>query len=113
MKILHSHYRTITHSDAYRITIRRVTNDQPRLSRLVTVPDSMDSGANDSAVVSTTTHSSSADSGNHMPAIRKKERDYEGMFEFKKEEIPVVIRHLVIGNKTNEKVGCMFFHFVF
>jgi hypothetical protein len=32
-----------------------------------------------------------------MPAIRKKERDYEGMFEFRKEDVSVVIRHLIIG----------------
>lgn len=32
-----------------------------------------------------------------MPVIRKKERDYEGMFEFKKEDINVIIRHMVIG----------------
>ncbi|XP_029160851.1 unconventional myosin-Va isoform X2 [Nylanderia fulva] len=37
--------------------------------------------------------------GSNMPAIRKKERDYEGMFEFRKEEINVVIRHLVIELK--------------
>ena len=53
--------------------------------------------ANDSTIMSTTTHSS-ADSGSHLPAIRKKERDYEGMFEFKKEDITVVIRQLVISN---------------
>jgi len=35
--------------------------------------------------------------GNNMPIIRKKERDYEGMFEFRKEDINVIIRHLVIG----------------
>lgn len=35
--------------------------------------------------------------GSNMPIIRKKERDYEGMFEFRKEDINVVIRHLVIG----------------
>jgi len=35
--------------------------------------------------------------GTNMPIIRKKERDYEGMFEFRKEDINVIIRHLVIG----------------
>jgi len=35
--------------------------------------------------------------GSTMPIIRKKERDYEGMFEFRKEDINVIIRHLVIG----------------
>ncbi|XP_043283609.1 unconventional myosin-Va isoform X3 [Venturia canescens] len=59
------------------------------------LPDSTES-ANDSGIVSTTTHS---EGGNHLPAIRKKERDYEGMFEFKKEDITVVIRHLVIDLK--------------
>ncbi|XP_072764523.1 unconventional myosin-Va isoform X2 [Anoplolepis gracilipes] len=37
--------------------------------------------------------------GSNMPAIRKKERDYEGMFEFRKEDINVIIRHLVIELK--------------
>lgn len=35
--------------------------------------------------------------GTVMPAIRKKERDYEGMFEFKKEDVTTIIRHVVIG----------------
>lgn len=48
--------------------------------------------ANGSAIVSST----HAD-GNNMPVIRKKERDYEGMFEFRKEDINLIIRHLVIG----------------
>ncbi|XP_011873273.1 PREDICTED: unconventional myosin-Va [Vollenhovia emeryi] len=37
--------------------------------------------------------------GSNMPIIRKKERDYEGMFEFKKEDINVIIRHMVIELK--------------
>lgn len=37
------------------------------------------------------------DGASNMPVIRKKERDYEGMFEFRKEDINVIIRHLVIG----------------
>jgi len=32
-----------------------------------------------------------------MPTIHKKKRDYEGMFEFRKEDINVIIRHLVTG----------------
>jgi len=47
--------------------------------------------ANGSVIVSST------QDGSNMPAIRKKERDYEGMFEFRKEDINVIIRHLVIG----------------
>ncbi|KAG7189228.1 hypothetical protein KM043_008789 [Ampulex compressa] len=65
-----------------------------------TVPDSTES-ANDSAIVSTTTHS---DNGSNMPAIRKKERDYEGMFEFRKEDIDVIIRHLVTDLKPRVAV---------
>ncbi|XP_026828579.1 unconventional myosin-Va isoform X1 [Ooceraea biroi] len=57
------------------------------------VPNAMDY-ANGSSVVSST-HGD----GSYMPAIRKKERDYEGMFEFKKEDIGVIIRHLVIELK--------------
>ncbi|XP_012285595.1 unconventional myosin-Va isoform X2 [Orussus abietinus] len=65
------------------------------------LPDSVES-VND-AVVSTTTHSS-GESGSNMPAIRKKERDYEGMFEFRAEDIGVIIRHLVIDLKPRVAV---------
>ncbi|XP_043264989.1 unconventional myosin-Va isoform X1 [Colletes gigas] len=41
----------------------------------------------------------SGDNGSNMPAIRKKERDYQGMFECSKEDINIVIRHLVIDLK--------------
>jgi len=43
--------------------------------------------------------------GDNMPAIRKKERDYEGMFEFRKEDISVVIRHLIIGKSKTFKIA--------
>ncbi|XP_033218735.1 unconventional myosin-Va isoform X2 [Belonocnema kinseyi] len=56
------------------------------------LPDNVDL-VNGSA---TTTNHLSSESGNNLPAIRKKERDYEGMFEFRKEDIAVIIRHLVI-----------------
>ncbi|XP_058794767.1 unconventional myosin-Va [Phymastichus coffea] len=49
-------------------------------------------------VVSTTTNASSGDSGTGsmmQAAIRKKERDFEGMFEFRKEDINVVLRNLI------------------
>lgn len=55
------------------------------------VPNAVEN-TNDSTVVSST-----CDDGSNMPAIRKKERDYEGMFEFRKEDINIIIRHLVIG----------------
>lgn len=70
----------------------------PTYDVFITVPDSIES-ANDSNTVTTTSHSSS-DNGSIMPVIRKKERDYEGMFEFRKEDIGVIIRHLVIGKST-------------
>lgn len=54
--------------------------------------------ANDASVISSITHGD----GTNMPAIRKKERDYEGMFEFKKEDINVIIRHLVIGESQQK-----------
>ncbi|XP_076241544.1 dilute class unconventional myosin isoform X2 [Calliopsis andreniformis] len=57
------------------------------------LPDTIET-TSDSAIISSIGHS--ADSGSNMPAIRKKERDYEGMFEFRKEDISVIIRHLVI-----------------
>lgn len=63
------------------------------------VPDTVES-ANDSGAVS----SIHGENGSNMPAIRKKERDYEGMFEFRKEDINIIIRHLVIGEfKTPKK----------
>ncbi|KAL6423898.1 hypothetical protein ACFW04_010377 [Cataglyphis niger] len=58
-----------------------------------TVPNAVEY-ANGTAIVSST----HAD-GSNMPVIRKKERDYEGMFEFRKEDINVIIRHLVIELK--------------
>ncbi|XP_076648342.1 dilute class unconventional myosin isoform X2 [Halictus rubicundus] len=58
--------------------------------------------ASDSAIMSSTGHS--GDNGSNMPAIRKKERDYEGMFEFRKEDINVIIRHLVIDLKPRVSV---------
>ncbi|XP_008202902.1 unconventional myosin-Va isoform X2 [Nasonia vitripennis] len=68
---------------------------RPRPSKRSGVPESTDS-SNDCGVVSTTTHSSNEGTNAIMPAIRKKERDYEGMFEFRKEEINIIMRHLVI-----------------
>ncbi|XP_014602848.1 PREDICTED: unconventional myosin-Va isoform X1 [Polistes canadensis] len=70
-----------------------------------TVPDSIES-TNDSNTVTSTTHSS-GDNGTIMPAIRKKERDYEGMFEFRKEDIGVIIRHLVIDLKPRVAVALL------
>ncbi|XP_051171882.1 unconventional myosin-Va isoform X1 [Leptopilina boulardi] len=63
------------------------------------VPDSVEL-SNDPA----TNNHSSADSGSNMPAIRKKERDYEGMLEFKKADIGVIIRHLIIDLKPRISV---------
>ena len=40
---------------------------------------------------------SNSDNSSHMPTIRKKEREFEGMFEFRKEDINVILRHLVTG----------------
>ncbi|XP_023246921.1 unconventional myosin-Va [Copidosoma floridanum] len=57
------------------------------------LPESADSSSN-FGIVSTTTHSS-GESNNIMPVIRKKERDYEGMFEFKKEDINAIMRNLI------------------
>lgn len=58
------------------------------------VPDTTES-VNDSTIIST--GNGTADNGSNLPVIRKKERDYEGMFEFRREDINVIIRHLVIG----------------
>ncbi|XP_015117922.1 unconventional myosin-Va isoform X2 [Diachasma alloeum] len=64
------------------------------------VPDSVEVPTDQSTV----TTQSSTSNGAIMPAIRKKERDYEGMFEFKKEDITIVIRHLVIELKPKVAV---------
>lgn len=64
------------------------------------MPDTVET-ASDSAIISSIGQSADSSSSN-MPAIRKKERDYEGMFEFRKEDINVIIRHLVIG-KCNQQ----------
>lgn len=58
------------------------------------VPDTAES-VSDSAIMSS--NSQSGDNGSNLPVIRKKERDYEGMFEFRKEDINIIIRHLVFG----------------
>lgn len=58
---------------------------------IFTVPNTVEN-TNGSSIVSST-----CDDGSNMPAIRKKEREYEGMFEFRKEDINIIIRHLVIG----------------
>ncbi|XP_019883807.2 unconventional myosin-Va [Camponotus floridanus] len=47
---------------------------------------------------------SSIQGGSNMPTIHKKKRDYEGMFEFRKEDINVIIRHLVIELKPSTAV---------
>ena len=58
--------------------------------------------ANDSTSMSSTEHS--RDNESSMPANRKKERDYEGMFDFQKEDINVIIRHLIIELKPRVAV---------
>lgn len=50
--------------------------------------------------------------GSNMPIIRKKERDYEGMFEFKKEDINVIIRHMVIGKFLASHVDELFLFYL-
>ena len=62
------------------------------------MPDTAES-VSDSTIMSSTNHS--GDNGSNLPAIRKKERDYEGMFDFRKEDINVIIRHLVIGKLSS------------
>ncbi|XP_017766826.1 PREDICTED: unconventional myosin-Va isoform X4 [Eufriesea mexicana] len=65
------------------------------------LPDTAES-VSDSAIMSST--GNSADNGSNLPAIRKKERDYEGMFEFRKEDINVIIRHLIVDLKPRVAV---------
>ncbi|XP_066588224.1 unconventional myosin-Va isoform X2 [Prorops nasuta] len=62
------------------------------------VIDSMESFNNSSGV------SSNDSTEGNLPLIRKKEREFEGMFEFKKEEVTIVIRHLVIELKPRVAV---------
>ncbi|XP_012267747.2 unconventional myosin-Va isoform X2 [Athalia rosae] len=63
------------------------------------VPDSAETGNTATTVSGPTT-----ESGRNMPVVRKKERDYEGMFEFRKEDINVIIRHLVFELKPRVAV---------
>lgn len=65
------------------------------------LPDAADAG-NESTIMSSTGHS--GENNSNLPAIRKKERDYEGMFEFKKNDINMIIRHLVIDLKPRVAV---------
>ncbi|XP_024227627.1 unconventional myosin-Va isoform X2 [Bombus impatiens] len=69
--------------------------ERPHMSRGA-VPDTAES-VSDSAIMSS--NSQSGDNGSNLPVIRKKERDYEGMFEFRKEDINIIIRHLVFELK--------------
>lgn len=79
------HYKIVK---IFHLILKRVVN-----AIVLTVPDSVEYGSD----AATYSGMSGGEHGSRMPAIRKKERDYEGMFEFKKEEIPVIIRHLVTG----------------
>ncbi|XP_031836007.1 dilute class unconventional myosin isoform X3 [Nomia melanderi] len=74
--------------------------DRPYVTR-GTVPDTSEP-ATDCSLVSSTVNS--ADNGSNMPTIKKKERDYEGMFEFRQEDVNVIIRHLVIDLKPRVAV---------
>ncbi|XP_076377233.1 dilute class unconventional myosin isoform X3 [Megalopta genalis] len=74
--------------------------DRPYTSRGA-VPDTTEH-ASDSPMMSSTGNSN--DNGSNMPAIRKKERDYEGMFEFRQDDVNVIIRHLVIELKPRVAV---------
>ena len=58
------------------------------------VPDTVES-ANDSTIMASNGHS--GDNESNMPAIRKKERDYEGMLELKTEDINDIIRHVIVS----------------
>lgn len=66
------------------------------------VPDSVEPKNTSSA------NQSSLEGGAVLPAIRKKERDFEGMFEFKKEDIELIIRRLVKG----ENIATINFFFI-
>ena len=37
------------------------------------------------------------DQRSNLPVVRKKERDYMGMFEYRKEDEHVIVRHLIHG----------------
>ena len=40
---------------------------------------------------------SESNEGSNVPVIKHQEREYMGMLEYKKEEEPLVIRHLILG----------------
>lgn len=37
------------------------------------------------------------DQRSNLPVVRKKERDYMGMFEYRKEDEQTIVRHLIYG----------------
>jgi hypothetical protein len=37
------------------------------------------------------------DQRSNLPVVRKKERDYMGMFEYRKEDEQIIVRHLIYG----------------
>lgn len=37
------------------------------------------------------------DQRSNLPVVRKKERDYMGMFEYRKDDEHVIVRHLISG----------------
>jgi hypothetical protein len=37
------------------------------------------------------------DQRSNLPVVRKKERDYMGMFEYRKEDEQIVVKHLIYG----------------
>jgi len=37
------------------------------------------------------------DQRTNLPVVRKKERDYMGMFEYRKEDEHIIVRHLIHG----------------
>lgn len=40
-----------------------------------------------------------------LPTVRKKERDYMGMFEFSKNDVPIILQVLITGKQLLQSVG--------
>lgn len=53
------------------------------------------------------------DQRSNLPVVRKKERDYMGMFEYRKEDEQIIVKHLVYGMNTSTYMYSSFVCYLF
>lgn len=58
---------------------------------------SVTEAVNDGDAVSSPAGILPQDQRSNLPVVRKKERDYLGMFEYRKEDEQIIVRHLIYG----------------